>query len=330
MDGRNGLERMNRGTKQMKKCMNLIAVFDKSRQRLLVCRRKKEPFKGLLNLVGGKAKPGEDGEAAAYRELEEETGITGADIRLFHLIDFVYHTEDLLLESYVGYLKEDVDIHGDENELLWINREQDFFDRKTFAGHGNLGHLMELLKIYEQQGAFAEAASESAGNLEPQKLSARYTVKPFTKEDIPDIYALCQGNPIYYKHMKTEPTAENLEESMTALPKGMTMKDKLFAGFYREGHLVALLDLITGYPNRQTAFIGWFMMEKAMQGTGIGSAIVADILACLKKEGFSWVRLGYIKGNLQSEGFWKKNGFLPTGVESKTDNYTIVVMQKEL
>lgn len=141
----------------MKMCMNLIAVFDKSHEKLLVCRRRKDPYKGLLNLVGGKAKPGESGMAAAYRELEEETGITREDIRLFHLIDFVYHAEDVLLESYVGYLKEDFDVHGDENELLWIDRRQDYFNLEVFAGRGNLGHLMGLLQEYEKEGIFGEA-----------------------------------------------------------------------------------------------------------------------------------------------------------------------------
>lgn len=155
-------------------------------------------------------------------------------------------------------------------------------------------------------------------------------VKQFTEEDIPDIYVLCKGNPTYYRYMKMEPTPENLRESMTALPRGMTMEDKLFAGFYQDGCLIALLDLIIGYPDSDTAFIGWFMMSKAQQGAGIGSAIVKDILDCLKKEGFSYVRLGYIKGNPESEGFWKKNGFLPAGVESKTDDYTIVVMKRRL
>lgn len=163
-----------------------------------------------------------------------------------------------------------------------------------------------------------------------QQLSSRYTVKQFTEEDIPDIYALCKSNPTYYKHMKMEPTPENLKESMTALPRGMTMENKIFAGFYQGGCLIALLDLILGYPDCNTAFIGWFMMHKALQGEGIGSAIVKDILSCVKKEGFSYVRLGYIKGNAESESFWKKNGFLPTGSESKTDDYTIVVMERAL
>ena len=35
---------------------NLIAVFNKAADRLLMCRRKKEPYKGLSNFVGGKIK----------------------------------------------------------------------------------------------------------------------------------------------------------------------------------------------------------------------------------------------------------------------------------
>ena len=67
---------------------NIIAVFDKEKEKVLVCRRRKNPYKGLLNFVGGKIEKEEDGLTAAYRELWEETGITDADIELTHLMDF--------------------------------------------------------------------------------------------------------------------------------------------------------------------------------------------------------------------------------------------------
>ena len=59
---------------------NLIVVFDERREKVLLCRRRKEPYKGLLNFLGGKIEPGEEWLAAAYRELWEETGLTEADI----------------------------------------------------------------------------------------------------------------------------------------------------------------------------------------------------------------------------------------------------------
>lgn len=162
------------------------------------------------------------------------------------------------------------------------------------------------------------------------KISSRYKIKRFSEDDIPDILSLCQRNPTYYRHMKMEPTPENLMETLTVLPPGKTMEDKHFVGFYQKETLIALLDLITGYPNIDTAFIGWFMVNKAFQGTGLGTAIITELFSFLKEEGFRFIRLGYVKGNPESKGFWTKNQFLPTGVEYDTAGYTVVVMQREL
>lgn len=161
-------------------------------------------------------------------------------------------------------------------------------------------------------------------------MSSRYMVKQFTEEDVSNIYTLCKGNPTYYKYIKIEPTLENIKEVLTELPPNKTMDDKFFLGFYKDNQLVAILDLITGYPNINTAFIGWFMMNQDFQRTGIGTEIIAEILFYLKEENFRYVRLGYIKGNQESESFWLKNKFIPSGDESETDDYTIVVMQREL
>ena len=77
---------------------NLIVVFDKTEQKLLMCKRKKEPYKGLSNFVGGKIEAGEEGYAAAYRELEEETSITKNDIIL---TDDTSAIETLGIHSYI-------------------------------------------------------------------------------------------------------------------------------------------------------------------------------------------------------------------------------------
>ncbi len=55
---------------------NIIAVYSADQKTLLMCRRFHDPYMGLLNFVGGKIEPDEDGMDAAYRELWEETGIT--------------------------------------------------------------------------------------------------------------------------------------------------------------------------------------------------------------------------------------------------------------
>lgn len=164
------------------------------------------------------------------------------------------------------------------------------------------------------------------------KLDSRlsdYMVKQLLEEDVPDILRLCEGNPVYYKYMKMQPSIENLTEVLTALPEGKSMDNKHFYGFYNGSKLVAILDLITEYPDKDTVFIGWFILNKDFQRTGIGTRIITEILSYLKNK-FRYVRLGYIKGNQQSENFWIKNKFSPTGEESQTEDYTIVIMQKEI
>ena len=50
----------------------------------LFCKRQKDPYNGLNNIVGGKVESGDTSEGAGYRELQEETGITRQEIRLYH------------------------------------------------------------------------------------------------------------------------------------------------------------------------------------------------------------------------------------------------------
>ncbi len=126
---------------------NVIAVYNTDGTKLLMCKRRKNPYKGLLNLVGGKIEAEEDGLHAAYRELAEETGIPKEAITLTHVMNFTYPQDSCYLEAYVGRLNKDVPIHGDENELLWLDLPQDFFDVKRFAGVGNIGHILQIAEM---------------------------------------------------------------------------------------------------------------------------------------------------------------------------------------
>lgn len=126
---------------------NVIAVYDNNCEKLLMCKRRKEPYKGLLNLVGGKIKSNEEGLDAAYRELEEETGISNDDITLTHLMDFTYYIHNCCLEVYVGRLNKEFKVYGDENELLWIDLDENFFEVTKYAGEGNIGHIIEHVKM---------------------------------------------------------------------------------------------------------------------------------------------------------------------------------------
>ena len=145
------VDQKDKETRFMQHEMNAIVVFNKAKDKLLFCKRRKKPFKGLYNFVGGKIKPGEEHLHAAYRELSEETGITEREIELMHFMDLTYYTDEILLEIYVGYLSVDFEVYGEENELFWLDENHDFFDRNVFAGNGNIGHILECIRKYETQ-----------------------------------------------------------------------------------------------------------------------------------------------------------------------------------
>ncbi|MBU3810609.1 MAG: GNAT family N-acetyltransferase [Candidatus Niameybacter stercoravium] len=139
-----------------------------------------------------------------------------------------------------------------------------------------------------------------------------------------------EGSLTYYEYFKMEPNSEKIKENLTGLPPNTTMEDKYFTGFYERDKLVAILDLITGYPTEDIAYICWFMMNKEFQYAGIGSAIITEIILQLKEKHVRSVQLEYIKGNQQSQKFGVKNKFIPTGSEVEEDNYTIITMQREI
>ena len=123
------------------KRLNVIAVFSKDLKQTLMCKRKKDPFKGLYNFVGGKVEKDNSVEEA-YRELFEETGITKKDINIIHLMDIMYYKDDFELEIYYGVLNNDVTLVEEINKLEWLSMNENFFDYTKFAGEGNIGHIM--------------------------------------------------------------------------------------------------------------------------------------------------------------------------------------------
>ncbi len=130
----------------MKK-MNIIVVFDKNIKNTLMCKRTKEPYMGMYNLVGGKIEKENDGLNEAYRELEEETNITKDDIDLIHFMNLTYTKWNKELEVYYGILKNEVELIEEVNKLEWVSVTDDFFDMNKYAGEGNIGHIIEEIKI---------------------------------------------------------------------------------------------------------------------------------------------------------------------------------------
>ena len=82
--------------------------------------------------------------------MKEETGVSRKDVKLYYFMDFCWHLQDMRMEVYAGVLKHEVKLIPEKHPLHWLGFEQNFFDMKKFAGEGNLGHMLELLKMSKE------------------------------------------------------------------------------------------------------------------------------------------------------------------------------------
>ncbi|CAM3342954.1 N-acetyltransferase domain-containing protein [Streptococcus pluranimalium] len=162
--------------------------------------------------------------------------------------------------------------------------------------------------------------------LKSHDFSNSFAVRPLTEVDIPAILKLYETNPYYFEHCPPPPTEACVLDDMTKLPPGKRREDKHFVGYFDKDKLIAVLDLVEGYPSEEKAFIGLFMLDKAYQGKGLGSQLIVELLESLMRQ-FKILRLGYVATNSPAKAFWEKQGFVPTGETSQEKQYTIILAE---
>ncbi len=165
--------------------------------------------------------------------------------------------------------------------------------------------------------------------LDISQFSTRYRVRRMREADADAILDFCLQNTVYYRYCGKQPSRDLILQDLRITPQDNPRDHKYYVGYYDGDALVALLDLIDGYPEPTCAFLGFFMMDAGLQGRGLGSAIVQELFRYLKTEGFACVRLGIDKGNPQSSHFWEKNGFQVLR-EVEQDGGTLLLAEKRL
>ena len=165
--------------------------------------------------------------------------------------------------------------------------------------------------------------------IEIKKISKRYDVRKLNLDDVQMIYAFCKRNTQYYKYCGKELSIELIEKDLEITPPGIPIEQKYYIGFFDNGKLVAIMDLEDGYPDCDYAYIGFFMINYELQGKGIGSIIISEVLEYLHEQGFQKSQLGIDKDNPQSNYFWRKNGFEVIR-EVEIEEGIILVAEKQL
>lgn len=197
------------------------------------------------------------------------------------------------------------------------------------------GTYKELYETQFRQAIDSEAAKtaedEPGDGLDTAALSTKYAVRKITESDISAVYRLAKSNRRYYRYLGRIPTRESLTEIISEVPDGVPVKRKHFVGFFDEDDvLIAVMDLITGYPESDDAFIGWLMVAGDLQGQGVGSGIFADVRAALKAAGYDYISLAVIKKNEEALRFWQGQGFSMVEETVSTDGYEVYKFARDI
>lgn len=182
---------------------------------------------------------------------------------------------------------------------------------------------------FEESGRNAVQVA-SGPLLDIQALGTDFDVRRLSEADIADVYLLARSNRRYYRTIGAHPSRAMLTEVITNVPEGATPNSKHCVGFYDGDDLVAVLDLICGYPHPDGAFIGWFMVAADLQGRGIGSQIFADVRAALQAQGYDYLQVVVPERNSKGVAFWQHQGFSATGQIDETGEYPVVTLERSL
>ncbi|MER7246178.1 GNAT family N-acetyltransferase [Kribbella sp. NPDC000426] len=137
--------------------------------------------------------------------------------------------------------------------------------------------------------------------------------------DVDALQELIESDPGYTERITGYPPGSADAQSLLMMrPEDLPEESKVVLGAFAADRLVAVVDLLRGFPNDQTAFIGLLEVHAKHQGLGYGGATYGLVERYV---GTTWpeirtLRLAVVDTNAEvAAGFWRRQGFESTGEE---------------
>lgn len=160
------------------------------------------------------------------------------------------------------------------------------------------------------------------------------TLSPNT--DMRGLQEVLESAPHYSLNVSGKPQAPNAaEEVFAALPDNFVSSNKLVFGIELNSSLIGCIDLLKGFPSPDTVMIGLLLLRESHQAKGLGREAYNQLEVTLRDwPGVKTVRISVVKSNEEVLGFWKKLGFVETGVRRPYQNGLVsseaIILEKPL
>ncbi|MCA9797727.1 MAG: GNAT family N-acetyltransferase [Candidatus Eremiobacteraeota bacterium] len=139
--------------------------------------------------------------------------------------------------------------------------------------------------------------------LEFRRLSDQYAQVMALFERAPAYFQLAEGR---------GPTCEDARQLLDETPPATPPEQKFVWGLEQDG-LHGCLDLVRGYPDAETAFLGLLLVAEDRRGLGLGRRAVEFALETARAWQCRRIRLGVLQANTAGLEFWQRFEFVLTG-----------------
>ncbi len=112
------------GSTDVEKDLSVAAAVIIDGNRILAAQRSHGELAGGWEFPGGKIEPGETAEGACIREVQEEIGVTIADLKPFVSLEYEYPSFHMSLQTFTCRIAEGAPVASEHAELRWLTGDE--------------------------------------------------------------------------------------------------------------------------------------------------------------------------------------------------------------
>lgn len=145
---------------------------------------------------------------------------------------------------------------------------------------------------------------------EMKKQLSEYEIIPITIQNFKQVFQVYDTNQDFF--LLTEGKKTTVKKSINdinALPPNTDISQKTYVSIWKDDKVVAVLDLIEGYPWKTSVWLGLLLVHGSLHSRKIGSSILNAVLTSAKKAGYKSIQLGVFENNVRGLAFWQRHGF---------------------
>lgn len=183
--------------------------------------------------------------------------------------------------------------------------------------HGVQGVMTDYEEKFHALGVPINRCVATVGPLPENRLMAelaarldQWEVRPVDEDTLSPVLGLLQKDPDFFAlGGEPAPDADCLRRDLNNLPPRCTLAQKHYVALWRGGAPEAVLDLVEGYPRKETLFIGLFLVAPELRRQGEGRRAIEGVLRSAQAADFRRVRLACLLNNPVGHAFWQAMGF---------------------